>query len=99
MSDFYKELERLINKHCMENESNTPDWILAGYIKSALSAFTAAVQQRETWYGRDARPSKSDVPGTPLIYCGNVGVFTSDIVGSCRREKNHPGDHLFENRT
>ena len=57
MEDFYKELEVLINKYSKENASNTPDWILAQYLLGCLSAFETATQQRETWYGRDARPS------------------------------------------
>lgn len=59
MTDFEKELERLINRHSMENASNTPDWILAQYLKVCLDAFDQAVQQRENWYGRDPRPSRS----------------------------------------
>ena len=57
---FEKELESLINKHSLENESNTPDYILAQYLISCLSAFTQATQQRENWYGRDPRPSSPD---------------------------------------
>ena len=56
--DFKKELENLINCHSLENESNTPDFILAGYIKNCLHAFTEATQQRENWYGRDPRPTE-----------------------------------------
>ena len=55
---FEKELEALTNKHSLENESNTPDWILAQYLIGCLSAFTRATQQRESWYGRDPRPSE-----------------------------------------
>ena len=55
MDSFEKELSALINKHSIENESNTPDWLLAQYLISCLAAFTVATQQRETWYGRDAR--------------------------------------------
>lgn len=62
---FKQELERLINKWSMENESNTPDFILARYISGCLKAFTTAVQQRETWYGRDARPSHITNKGEP----------------------------------
>jgi hypothetical protein len=56
---FEKALEDLINEYCMENTSNTPDRILAHYILSSLHAFNTAVQQRETWYGRDARPTEN----------------------------------------
>lgn len=55
-SQFDKDLASLINKHSMENGSNTPDYILAQYLLSCLMVFNLAVQQRETWYGRDARP-------------------------------------------
>ena len=57
MSEFWNDLEALINKYSMENASNTPDWILAQYLKACLDAFNMAVQQRENWYGRDPRPA------------------------------------------
>ena len=52
-----KAVENVINLHCGENDSNTPDFILAQYLMGCLQAYNTAVQQRETWYGRDARPS------------------------------------------
>ena len=58
---FEKELRELINRNSMENQSNTPDYILAQYMHACLLAFTTAVQQRETWYGRDARPSLDEI--------------------------------------
>ena len=61
MKTFDQELRELINRHSKENASNTPDFILAQYIESSLTAFETATQQRETWYGRDARPS-------PIVY-------------------------------
>lgn len=57
MGTFEKELEDLINTHSMENASNTPDFILAQYLKGCLETFNVAIQQRENWYGRDPRPS------------------------------------------
>ena len=59
MSDLRKELSALLNRHCAENRSNTPDWILANYLEACLLAFDTAVQQRETWYGRDSRPTEA----------------------------------------
>jgi hypothetical protein len=56
---FEKELESLINSHSMENASNTPDFILAQFMASCLAAWNTGVQQRETWYGRDGRPSET----------------------------------------
>ena len=50
-SEFKKELEGLINRYSMESESNTPDFILADFLKNCLSAFNVAVCARSSWYG------------------------------------------------
>lgn len=55
---FREEIENTINRNSKEQASNTPDYILAQYLEACLAAFDVAVQQRETWYGRDARPSQ-----------------------------------------
>jgi len=55
--DFRRELTDLINRQSMESRSNTPDYILGQYLEGCLLAFDTAVQQRETHYGRDSRPS------------------------------------------
>lgn len=49
---FEQELQELINRHSVENASNTPDFILAAYITGCLWSFNRAVQQRERWHGR-----------------------------------------------
>lgn len=51
--DFKEELINLINRHSQENASSTPDFILANYIENCLCGFAEAIQQRETWYGKD----------------------------------------------
>lgn len=43
---FAKELEILINKHSLENDSNTPDFLLAEYLCSCLDAFNLATKKR-----------------------------------------------------
>jgi hypothetical protein len=52
-STLERDLAALLNRWSQENTSNTPDWVLAQYLLSCLSAWNVAVQQRETWYGRD----------------------------------------------
>ena len=47
----------LLNRYSAENASNTPDFILAHFLVKCLAAFDRATQQRDTWYGRDARPT------------------------------------------
>jgi len=49
-SHFRVELEDLINGHCKENGSNTPDFILADYLSDCLKAFDRAVNRRSRWY-------------------------------------------------
>lgn len=44
---FRQELESLINKHSKENESNTPDFALAGFLEACLAAFNASVLIRD----------------------------------------------------
>lgn len=51
MSEFHKELEQLINKHSMENISDTPDFILADYMMGCLKNFDTSVRIRDDWYG------------------------------------------------
>lgn len=58
MTEFQKELEHLINQHCLENDSNTPDFVLAHYLMNCLFVFNDATRQRENYYGRDPRPSE-----------------------------------------
>jgi hypothetical protein len=53
---FSKGLQNLVNRYSKENNSNTPDFVLAGYIENCLTAFNVAIQQREAFYGRDPRP-------------------------------------------
>ena len=53
MEDFRKELETLINKHSMENGSDTPDFLLAEYLTDCLNTFEKTMQKREKWYGRE----------------------------------------------
>jgi hypothetical protein len=48
---FIDDLEELINKHSLENESDTPDWILAKYIRGCLDAWKDATKSRDQWYG------------------------------------------------
>lgn len=54
-SSFIEDLEHIINKHCMENGSDTPDFILAQYLEGCLRAFDIAVRERTRWYGKRMR--------------------------------------------
>jgi hypothetical protein len=67
---FEKELENLLNKYSAENESSTPDYILAKYIIGCLDVYNKTVVDREGWFGRGLVPC-----GVPSTYNdeGEVG--------------------------
>jgi hypothetical protein len=46
-----REIEQAINRACAENDSNTPDFILADYLMLCLDAFTTTSLAREHWFG------------------------------------------------
>ena len=53
MEDFQKELESLINRHCKENDSDTPDFLLAEYIQGCLKNYADIVKKRDEWFSFD----------------------------------------------
>lgn len=44
---FEKDLAAVINRHCKENGSNTPDFVLARYLANCLDAYEAALRHKE----------------------------------------------------
>ncbi len=92
MNDFRAELEALINKHSMENGSNTPDFILADFLRGTLANFDLAVKARERWYGRDpgalakepVQTAEGDIqiPRAPKLATGlNIGTELLKMFG------------------
>lgn len=53
-----KQIAELLNSVSRENDSNTPDFILAEYLMACLDAFEIANNKREVWYGVDLKPGK-----------------------------------------
>ncbi len=52
MSAFIKELGELCNRYSAEGKSDTPDFILAAYLRRCLENWDVTTRQRESWYGR-----------------------------------------------
>ena len=48
--NFKDELTSLINAHSEESRSNTPDFILAQYLRDFLNAFNGAVEASAEWH-------------------------------------------------
>jgi hypothetical protein len=53
--DFKKDLESLLNRHCVDNELHTPDFILADHLVRALDALRHTSEWRERWFGHGLR--------------------------------------------
>ncbi len=65
-------IKHAINCVSAENGSDTPDFILARYLTSALAAFDVAVVARDDWYGGKPRPAEAqiaaaDAPPLPIV--------------------------------
>jgi hypothetical protein len=67
---FEKEVENAINRASLENGSDTPDFILAAYLRRCLQNFNATLVEREKWYGRPIHGPKATVgdvaPSDPI---------------------------------
>jgi len=57
---FEKELASLLNKYSMENETNTPDFILAKYLIKCLDAWTWSCNRRTCWYKPEERKNDEE---------------------------------------
>ena len=68
--EFRKELEQLINRHSMENGSDTPDYILAEYMADCLAAFDRATQRRDQHMSADMpEPAQPETAKRVPIQC------------------------------
>lgn len=64
---FERELTSLINRYSKENQSNTPDFILANYIIRCLDAFSATTIERDMWWGTNEKIEEV-FPSSPIIF-------------------------------
>jgi hypothetical protein len=63
-SPFVRDLEHLINRHSVENESDTPDFILAQYLRGCLDVWDHTIRERDRWYGFKPWPDRDcELPG------------------------------------
>jgi hypothetical protein len=46
---FTKELKSLLNKYSLDNESNTPDFILAKFMHACYDAYNTAIHDIQLW--------------------------------------------------
>ncbi len=63
-----KELASVINKHSLENASNTPDFILAKFLATCLCAYNTACQDNGKWHTEDKPEINFDTDLDPKPY-------------------------------
>ena len=66
MSDLLRELEALVNKNSIENESDTPDFLLASLLSETLKTWAKIVKARDDWYGFKPWPESETTTAPPL---------------------------------
>lgn len=57
-NQFELDLAKLINSYSREGESNTPDFLLASYMRQCLDAFNNITKARDAWYDVALSPGK-----------------------------------------
>lgn len=65
-SKLQDQIAQLLNRGSHENASNTPDFVLAGFLQDALNAFNNAVNARSRFYSQDSEEKDVlEVPRKP----------------------------------
>jgi len=62
MTKLQTAIQHAINCASAENGSDTPDFILAGYLTDCLAAYDRALVARKKWYGRECGGLKGPIP-------------------------------------
>jgi hypothetical protein len=63
---FDRELEMLLNRHSIENGSNTPDFVLVSLLKATLVTWNLHTKERDRWWGnRSILGPANDHPSVP----------------------------------
>ena len=60
-------IEQAINCSSGENDSNTPDFILARYLMDCFDAFTLCSRERERWYGKSLNIVPDGAQGSDAV--------------------------------
>ena len=78
METLGKMVKVAINTECRENDSNTPDFILAEFMMKCLEAFELASNEREVWYGVEL-DILNDWKGLIMTVLGEASMCWSEI--------------------
>jgi len=71
---FEEALRGLLNSYSKENDSNTPDFILANYIHRCLETWAITTRERERWYGVRHQPGGKMIVDTDKATIGGMHI-------------------------
>lgn len=74
---FEKDVKNIINSNCIENYSNTPDFILAEFLTNTLKTVEKLMNNRDKWYGFNPWPDNIIEKYNPQIL--TVGLKIEDL--------------------
>jgi len=60
-TEFETRLENLLNSFSVENESDTPDFILAAYLVDCLETWNKTIKSRDKWYGHKTLSNREEI--------------------------------------
>lgn len=83
------ELTALLNKHSIENGSDTPDFILAQYLLRCIDNLNRTISRREDWYGRKMKNSFEKIEDCICDSCADEDEKIKEIA-----EKNYKLGYL-----
>jgi len=90
--DILRDLAAVLNCYSQENRSNTPDFVLAGFVLRCLHALDEAVNERDRWYHVALRPGASAIqfevseqvpPGKVLV---KTEALSEEAIEELRRQ-------------
>lgn len=91
---FQSELANLINKFSGENDSNTPDFILAQYLVKCLETFNSTVVSRELVSNEDKRKAKMATT-KPIKTYKYTRILNSEVEFTLPAGKYYVGDLCY----
>lgn len=62
------DLAALLNRHSVENDSNTPDFVMAKFLLSCLRAFNTASVERKNLRAGDADLERTEVQASEVMH-------------------------------
>lgn len=82
-TELEKDLGHILSKHSAENESGTPDFILAMFLKGQLDLFNQTVKHRAAWRGEHTQ--------LPALYDIQNGIKSVPLVAYSNGQPNEIG--------